>query len=127
MRILVAEDNEDNRDILIRRLSKKGHQVEAVGDGAMAVRHVEEHLPDLVLMDLSMPQLSGMQATRQIRSLEPHASRIPIVALTAHAMSGVREECLEAGFDDFATKPIDFKELFATIQKYETEGTDDRG
>jgi CheY-like chemotaxis protein len=113
--ILLAEDQPDNREILIRRLERQGCVVIPAVDGAEAVAMFAMQPPDLVLMDLAMPVMGGMEAMRKIR--ESAAGRVvPIVALTAHAMDGAREECLDSGFDAFATKPVDFPALMTLIR-----------
>jgi CheY-like chemotaxis protein len=113
--ILLAEDQPDNREILIRRLERQGYAVIPAVDGAEAVAAFARQTPDLVLMDLAMPVMGGMEAMRKIRETS-EGKAVPIVALTAHAMDGAREECLEAGFDAFTTKPVDFAALVALIK-----------
>ena len=115
-RILLVEDNEMNRDMLSRRLAKRGFEVVVAVDGAQAVELSSSEGLDLILMDMSLPVLDGWEATRRIRK-EPATSTLPIIALTAHAMSGDRERTLEAGCDDYATKPV---ELPALIEKIRT-------
>jgi len=109
-KILIVEDNELNRDVLSRRLGTRGFQVcvAANGQGGLALAHTEQ--PDLILMDLGMPELDGWECTRRLKA-SPATQRIPIIALTAHAMMGDRERALEAGCDDFDTKPINFNGL----------------
>jgi CheY-like chemotaxis protein len=113
-RILVVEDNEMNLDMLSRRLEKRGHTVLVATDGEQAV-DVAHHLqPELILMDMSLPVMDGWQATRVIKaSAETH--HIPIIALTAHAVAGDRERSLEAGCDDYETKPVKFAQLIEKI------------
>ena len=113
-RILYVEDNEDNIYMLSRRLQRKGFEVLVARDGAEAVETVKRDLPELVLMDLSLPVLDGWEATRRIKA-EPATSAIPVIALTAHAMEGEREKALAAGCDDFDTKPVDLKRLLGKI------------
>jgi CheY-like chemotaxis protein len=115
MRILVAEDNLENQEIIRRRLERAGHQVAIAGNGQEAVEVAQTGMPDLILMDISMPIMSGMEATAAIRGIES-VQNIPIIAVTAHAMEGDAERCLAAGCDGFATKPINFKELLALIE-----------
>lgn len=115
MRILVAEDNPDNRDLLTRRLQRQGWTVVVAEDGVAAVVQCKAELPDIVLMDIAMPRMNGLEATRILRA-DPHTAAVPIIAVTAHAMESNRIECLEAGCDDYATKPIDFLDLFAQIR-----------
>jgi CheY-like chemotaxis protein len=114
MRILLVEDNPENRDMLSRRLIRRGHEISFAMDGAEAVRLATFEIPDLILMDLSLPVMDGWEATRQIRGGAATA-RIPIIALTAHAMVGDRERALAAGADDYDTKPVDIERLSAKI------------
>ena len=113
-RILLVEDNEMNRDMLSRRLERRGFEVIIAIDGEDGVARARAETPDLVLMDMSLPVLDGWEATRQLKAA-PETKSIPIVALTAHAMSGDREKALEAGCDDFDTKPVDFPRLLAKV------------
>lgn len=113
-RILLVEDNEMNRDMLSRRLTRKGYEVLFAVDGLEAVARTIEHKPRLVLMDLSLPEIDGWEATRRIKA-HPEARQIPIIALTAHAMVGDREKALEAGCDDFDTKPVDLERLLGKM------------
>jgi len=112
--ILVVDDNEMNRDMLSRRLERRGYQVVIAVDGAEGVRMAQAEAPALILMDMSLPVLDGWEATRQIKAA-PATGGIPIIALTAHAMSGDREKAIEAGCDDFDTKPVDLPRLLAKI------------
>ena len=109
-KILLVEDNEMNRDMLSRRLERKGYRVVMAIDGAQAVVMAESELPALILMDMSLPVLDGWEATRKIKA-NPATRSIPIIALTAHAMSGDREKTIEAGCDDYDTKPIELTRL----------------
>lgn len=109
-RILLVEDDEMNRDMLSRRLQRKGFEVLVATDGRAAVSMAETTLPDLILMDMSLPELSGLEATGAIRSI-PAAQSIPIIALTAHAMESDRQRALQAGCDDYDTKPVDLQRL----------------
>jgi CheY-like chemotaxis protein len=111
--ILLVEDNELNRDMLSRRLKRAGHEVILAVDGQEAVTKALGDKPDIVLMDLSLPVFDGWEATRRIRA--GGGDRLPIIALTAHAMVGERERALEAGCDDFDTKPVDLERLSAKI------------
>lgn len=115
MRILVAEDNADNIDLTTRFLKRRGHEVMTATTGAEAVHMTMSERPDVVLMDVQLPELSGFDATRRIRSDAPIA-RTPIIAVTAHAMEGDRTRCLEAGCDGYVSKPIDYDELAALIE-----------
>lgn len=114
-KILLVEDNEMNRDMLSRRLERKGHQVLIAVDGQQGVAMAQSETPDLILMDMSLPILDGWEATRQLRAT-PETQTIPIIALTAHAMSGDREKCMAAGCDDYDTKPVEFPRLMGKIQ-----------
>jgi two-component system cell cycle response regulator DivK len=109
-KILLVEDNEMNRDMLSRRLMRKGYEVVMALDGQQAIQMAASEKPDLILMDMSLPVVDGWEATRQIKS-EAATRRIPVIALTAHAMSGDREKALDAGCDDYDTKPIDLPRL----------------
>jgi CheY-like chemotaxis protein len=112
-RILFVDDNEMNRDMLSRRLARAGHEVMLASDGEEGVARAAKDGPELMLMDLGLPGIDGYEATRQIRAGE-HA-HVPIIALTAHAMAADRERALDAGCDDFDTKPIDFPRLLGKI------------
>ncbi|EKQ68034.1 response regulator with CheY-like receiver domain and winged-helix DNA-binding domain [Leptolyngbyaceae cyanobacterium JSC-12] len=114
-RILLVEDNEMNRDMLSRRLERKGFQILIAIDGAQGVALAYAERPDLILMDMSLPELDGWEATRQLKAT-PDTQAIPIIALTAHAMAGDREKCFDAGCNDYDTKPIDFPRLLSKIQ-----------
>ena len=115
MRVLYVEDNDDNIFILHRRLTAWGHTLLIARDGRQGVEMAMAERPDLILMDLSMPRLDGLGATRILKS-SSETKEIPILALTAHAMAGDREKALAAGCDDFATKPVNFAELRAKIE-----------
>jgi sigma-B regulation protein RsbU (phosphoserine phosphatase) len=115
-KILLVEDNEQNRDMLSRRLQRNGHTVVTAADGERAVEMATAEAPDLVLMDLNLPVLDGWQATRRIKDAEA-TRRIPVIALTAHAMSGDRQKALGAGCDDYDTKPVELPRLLGKIQK----------
>jgi CheY-like chemotaxis protein len=114
-KILLIEDNEMNRDMLARRLAKKGYEVAVAVDGEQGVALAQSEAPALILMDLSLPVLDGWEATRQLKAA-PATRSIPIIALTAHAMSGDRERAIEAGCDDFDTKPIELGRLLEKIE-----------
>ena len=114
-RILLVEDNELNRDMLTRRLERRGFEVLSAEDGAQGVALARSAAPDLVLMDMSLPVLDGWEATRQIKA-DGGTSAIPVIALTAHAMAGDREKAMEAGCDDYDTKPIELPRLLEKIE-----------
>ena len=113
--ILLVEDNEMNRDMLSRRLARKGYVVEMAVDGAQGVALAGEKQPDLILMDMSLPVLDGWEATRALKADEATA-RIPVIALTAHAMSEDRDRALSAGCDDYDTKPVELPRLLEKIE-----------
>lgn len=114
IRVLLVEDNEINRDMLSRRLIRRGFEILIAIDGAEGVKMAQSGHPDLILMDMSLPIIDGWEATRQIKAL-PITRNIPIIALTAHAMAGDRDRCLQAGCDEYDTKPIEFARLLAKI------------
>ena len=114
-KILLVEDNEMNRDMLSRRLIRNGFDVKIAVDGGQGVAMAASEKPDLILMDLSLPVLDGWEATRQVKS-DPATRAIPVIALTAHAMADDERKALEAGCDDFDTKPVDLPRLLAKIQ-----------
>jgi two-component system cell cycle response regulator DivK len=116
MLILIAEDNPDNRSLLERRLERKGWPYAIALDGVEAVEQCRALKPDLVLMDLAMPRMSGLEATRILKG-DPETCAIKIIAVTAHAMEANRAECIEAGCDGYATKPVEFAALFALIRE----------
>ncbi len=119
-KILLVEDNEMNRDMLSRRLIRRGYEVVMADDGAKGVEMASSENPDLILMDLSLPVLDGWEATRRIKGADA-TKAIPIIALTAHAMKTDEEKAIDAGCDDFDTKPVDLNRLISKIRKYETE------
>ncbi|MBA65096.1 MAG: two-component system response regulator [Candidatus Marinimicrobia bacterium] len=116
-KILIVEDNEMNRDMLSRRLIRKGFEVVMAEDGQKGVDMSKSESPDLILMDLSLPVMDGWQATSTIKASE-ETKNIPIIVLTAHAMAGDREKALEAGADEYDTKPIEFKRLLGKIKDF---------
>jgi CheY-like chemotaxis protein len=113
-KILLVEDDEMNRDMLSRRLERRGFQVVIAVDGDQAVMLAQVETPDLILMDMSLPVVDGWEATRQLKRA-PTTKAIPIIGLTAHAMAGDREKALEAGCDDYDTKPIELPRLLAKV------------
>jgi len=114
-RILLVEDNEMNRDMLSRRLARREYEVLVAVDGKEGVVMAGSVAPDLILMDMSLPVMDGWEATRQLKA-SPETKAIPIIALTAHAMSGDREKAMEAGCDDYDTKPIELPRLLAKME-----------
>ncbi|MGL4378504.1 MAG: response regulator [Microcoleaceae cyanobacterium] len=120
-KILLVEDNEMNRDMLSRRLSRKGHEVFIAVDGAEGVDMALSKTPDLILMDMSLPVLDGWEATRQLKA-KPETQDIPVIALTAHAMAGDREKCFAAGCDEYDTKPVEFPRLLGKIDRLLSQG-----
>src|SRR6202790_930339 len=113
-KILLVEDNEMNRDMLSRRLQRRGYQVVLALDGQSGVEMTQSQAPDLVLMDMSLPVLDGWEAARRLKA-DATTRHIPVIALTAHAMSSDREKALEAGCDDYDTKPVELPRLLAKI------------
>ncbi len=116
-RILIVEDNEMNRDMLSRRLNRKGYEVEVAVDGQQGIDMAISSMPDIVLMDMSLPIKDGWAATRELRQ-NPATAGLKIIALTAHAMDGDRQKAVEAGCDDYDTKPIDLKRLLGKIEAF---------
>ena len=115
-RILIVEDNEMNLDMLSRRLSRQGFEIAAATDGAQAVALAASAAPDLILMDMSLPVMDGWAATRALKA-DAATRAIPVIALTAHAMSGDRERAIAAGCNDFDTKPVDLARLMDKIAR----------
>ena len=114
-KILLIEDNEANRDALSRHLKRRGFEVVMAIDGQQGIEMTRSEAPSLILMDMSLPVLDGWEATRQLKA-DPETNSIPVIALTAHAMAGDRARALEAGCDDYDTKPVEFPRLLAKIQ-----------
>ncbi|MCF6338893.1 MAG: response regulator [Gammaproteobacteria bacterium] len=114
-KVLLVEDNEMNRDMLSRRLERKGFDVVYAQDGCIAVDLARSEQPALILMDMSLPVMDGWEATRRIKA-DPGTESIPIIALTAHAMAGDREKAMKAGCEDYDTKPVDFPRLLGKIE-----------
>ena len=114
-KILIVEDNEMNRDMLSRRLIRRGYQIVMAVDGAEGIAAANSENPDLILMDMSLPVVDGWEATRRLKA-EPLTRAIPIIGLTAHAMTGDREKVIEAGCDDYDTKPIELPRLLQKIE-----------
>lgn len=113
-KILLVEDNEANRDMLSRRLSRQGFEVTIAVDGGEGVAFARRDHPDLILMDMSLPVMNGWEATRTLKA-DPETEAIPVIALTAHAMAGDREQAMEAGCDDYDTKPVELPRLLEKI------------
>ena len=120
-KILVVEDNEENWDMLSRRLQRRGYMVVRAADGQEAVEMAARERPDLILMDVSLPVMDGLEATRRIRA-HAEIQATPIIALTAHAMSGDREKAMEAGCDDYDIKPIELDRLLGKIETLLNKG-----
>src|SRR5262245_42661798 len=114
-RILLVEDNEMNRDMLSRRLQRKGYEVTMAVDGKQGIEVARAGSFDLILMDMSLPEVDGWEATRQLRAV-PETRHVPIIGLTAHAMAGDREKALEAGCNDYDTKPVELPRLLSKIE-----------
>ncbi len=114
-KILLVEDNEMNRDMLSRRLARRGYEVVMALDGLQGLEMARRESPDLILMDMSLPEVDGWEATRRLRA-DPGLRGIPVIGLTAHAMNGDRERAIAAGCDDYDTKPVDIAQLQGKIQ-----------
>jgi two-component system cell cycle response regulator DivK len=122
LKVLLVEDNEMNRDMLSRRLARRGFDVLMAIDGEQGVQMAKTEMPDLILMDMSLPVLDGWEATRQIKA-EASTQSIPLIALTAHAMAGDRDKSLQAGCDDYDTKPIELPRLLEKMDRLLNEKT----
>ena len=116
-KILLVEDNEMNRDMLSRRLTRRGYEVVMAVDGEQGVQMATSDAPDLILLDMSLPVLNGWDAARKLKA-DPATQKIPIIALTAHAMGGDREKALEAGCDEYDTKPVELKRLLEKMNQF---------
>lgn len=114
-RILIIEDNEENRDVLARRLERRGYDVVVAADGLQGVEKARAEKPDAILMDMNMPVLDGWQASQMLRA-EADTQDVPIIGLTAHALAGDREKAIQAGCSDYHTKPVDFPRLMVQIE-----------
>ena len=114
-KILIVEDNEMNRDMLSRRLIRRGYQIVMAVDGEQGLAAAKTEAPDLILMDMSLPVIDGWEATRRLKA-EPQTRGIPVIGLTAHAMAGDREKVIDAGCDDYDTKPIELPRLLEKIE-----------
>ena len=115
-KILLVEDNEMNRDMLSRRLIRRGFQVVFAMDGQQGIDFARSERPDIILMDMGLPVVDGWEATRRVKADEATRS-VPVIGLTAHAMSGDREKTIEAGCDDYDTKPVEFDRLIGKIER----------
>ena len=115
-KLLLVEDNEMNRDMLSRRLTRRGYQVAIAIDGAQGLAMAQSEHPDLILMDMSLPVMDGWEATRQIKAAED-TSHLPVIGLTANAMAGDREKALDAGCDDYDTKPVELDRLIGKMER----------
>ena len=122
MKILLVEDNEMNRDMLARRLQRRGFDVLVAVDGFQGLALAEAEAPDAILMDMSLPELDGWEATRRLKNA-PSTRSIPVIALTAHAMSDDRDRALAAGCDDYETKPIELGRLVAKLEALHARGS----
>ena len=117
VKILIVEDNEMNRDMLGRRLQKRGFEIVIAIDGEQGISMTHAERPDLILMDMSLPVLDGWEATRRLKA-DPSTQLIPVIGLTSHAMQGDAEKCLAAGCDDYDTKPVELPRLLEKIDKH---------
>ena len=115
-KVLLVEDNEMNRDILSRRLKRRGYVVVFAADGAQGLEMARSEKPDIILMDMSLPVMDGWEATRRVKS-DDAMRNVPVIALTAHTMSGDREKALAAGCDDYDTKPVELDRLIGKIER----------
>lgn len=120
-KILLVEDDEMNRDMLSRRLMRRDYEVVIAEDGEQGLAMASGEKPDLILMDLSLPVMDGWESTRRLKA-DPRTKSIPVIALTAHAMPGDREKSLQAGCDDFETKPVEFQRLLDKIERFLSKG-----
>jgi two-component system cell cycle response regulator DivK len=114
-KILIVEDNEMNRDMLSRRLIRRGYEIVMAVDGEEGITAAKAENPDLILMDMSLPVIDGWEATRRLKA-EPNTRRIPVIGLTAHAMAGDKEKVIDAGCDDYDTKPVELPRLLQKIE-----------
>lgn len=124
-RVLIVEDDEMNRDMLSRRLVRRGYEVIMAVDGEEGVRKAKKERPDVILMDMSLPQIDGWEATRRIKS-SPETRSIPVIALTAHAMAEDEKKAMAAGCDDFDTKPVELSRLLGKIELLLSKAKDPR-
>lgn len=122
MKILLVEDNEMNRDMLSRRLIRRGYTIVIAEDGAQALQMAISETPQLILMDMGLPVIDGWEATRRMKA-DPRTRDIPVIALTAHAMTADRDRAMDAGCDDFDTKPVDLPRLLSKIEAFTPDDT----
>lgn len=115
-KLLLVEDNDINRDMMVRRLQRRGYTLVSAVDGQQAIDMAKLEKPDIILMDMSLPVIDGWEATRRIKA-DPAVKHISVIGLTAHAMVGDREQALKAGCDDYSTKPVDFEKLVELINR----------
>ncbi len=115
-KVLLVEDNEMNRDMLSRRLTRRGFEVIFAADGQQGINLARSERPDIILMDMSLPVIDGWEATRRVKA-DIATKSVPVIGLTAHAMSGDREKAIEAGCDDYDTKPVEFERLLSKMEK----------
>ena len=120
-KVLLVEDNEMNRDMLSRRLTRRGFQVVCAMDGQQGVDLTRSEKPDIILMDMSLPVMDGWEATRRVKS-DAATRNVPVIGLTSHAMSGDREKAIEAGCDDYDTKPVELDRLIGKIERLVGKG-----
>ncbi len=114
--VLVIEDNEINQELIKRRLEKRGFKVDIASDGESGLKLVQEIMPDLILLDISLPRMDGLEVVKTLKA-NPQLSRIPVIALTAHAMEGDRQKALQAGFDEYESKPVKIDQLLTKMEK----------
>jgi CheY-like chemotaxis protein len=126
LKLLLVEDNEMNRDMLSRRLIRRGYEVLLAEDGGQGLEMARSSLPDLILMDMSLPVIDGWEATRQLKA-SAETRHIPVIGLTAHAMAGDREQAIAAGCDEYETKPIDLDRLIGKVEALLPKRTVDAG
>jgi CheY-like chemotaxis protein len=125
-KVLLIEDNEMNRDILFRRLSRRGYEVVCAVDGTQGIEMARSEQPDIILMDLGLPEVDGWEATRRVKA-DQETRHVPIIGLTAHAMSGDREKALAAGCDEYDTKPVELERLIEKIERLLAACRDSQG
>jgi CheY-like chemotaxis protein len=122
-RVLLVEDNEANRDMLSRRLARRGYQISIATDGRQGIAAAQNEQPDLILMDMNLPEIDGWEATRLLKS-QPTTRHIPVIALTAHAMVSDRQRAIEVGCDDYDTKPVELSRLLSKMSALLERGSE---